>query len=218
MEVNEIKTLWQQTSGDQMEHFWQNEDNIRTLINNKSQSEIAVIKRTMVNKCWISGIVSSMAVVMSLVHLMGLSQKPLVFESYLGIEASGFLFLLMGIVIAGISIFNGLASRRINWEQAAGEPLKYALIRITEIFRLKINLETATDTIFTPLVAGIVSYLVLFGHEGLAWDIRVLYVVFITALVGIAAYFINRWLMQNRFNENLNRLENCLSDLHSLED
>ena len=217
MELEQLKDIWETTSEKETAKNRIDDRAVRAMISKKSKTTVSNIKRTMWFKLWMAGLSSIASIILSVYHLASTAENPLFLENLLTKSEVGFIFMVMGIVMVFISIYNFINYKRVDEFEKSNEPLKHTLIRIIEIIDTKIKLTIYSDLAFTPLIAGFIAYIALFKRQGFVLDIRALYLVLIVLAVAAFSYFINERIMKRKFGNDMERLKDYLYELESSE-
>ncbi len=217
MELDELRDIWNETAQKHSERYWINASVVKGMIEQRSHTTVANIKRTLLFKIRMAGFTGLVSLVMAGFHLFNPLQTPLFLEQMLTLNEAGIINLVLGALLIGIAYSNYQNYLRIVRFDKSAEPLQLTLVAIREIIQRIMKLVIYSDLIFSPLIVGFISYLSLFQRDGFLLDHRIAYLLLAVTVTGILSYVINRWFLKRKFSRDLNRINECLNELDTLD-
>lgn len=213
MELEELKVLWKQEAEKEVSSHRVNVDEIRGVITRKSQSTIADLKRTLKFKVAVTGLAGLMCLAMVIFNVTEELSEGLM--SFMSASQVAIIYSILGVSLIIISVFNFFNHIRITDFERSVLPTKETIQHVAKIIKGAMNLGTYSDLIVSPVIFAFVGYVFFFGQEVFQFDIRVLYVLLVYAGGLTFSYFTNRYAMQKRFGNDLDRLKGYLKELEA---
>ncbi|MDZ7771755.1 MAG: hypothetical protein U5K31_03300 [Balneolaceae bacterium] len=213
MELETLKTIWQEAGKSPYHGHTMDKDHIQSLMKKKSQTTFANIKRSMRLKAVAAGVIGTFVLAVSVVQLLAITEEPILDFSFLSAFEMGLVAAVMSMVVLTVAAVNFIGYRRITRFECSTRPLKAMLEESVVLLRRIMMIGVYSDAIFTPAIAGFVAYIWLFQRQEFAWDIRLIYLVMIMAGTAFFAYVTANWLMQGKHGSHLNKLQGYLKEL-----
>jgi len=217
MELEELKTVWQKSTQREIEGYFVSFDDVRALIKKRSNTTISQIKRGVRNKIFMSGTISLLLLAFA-VYLL-ITEEPVFsfLESMTSAQANinvGIFYLIFGVIIGFISVFNIFSYRKINQIEEKKAPLKSSIKNVLAIVRNAMKAKIYSDLIVVPAtVLALVIVDMVSGTEIFS-DITVLLLTAFGAVgFGVFSYFLTRYGQHRRYGEQIEALEECLREL-----
>ena len=213
MEFEELKALWKEETEKEVSAHQVNVDEVRGVITRKSQSTIADLKKTIKVKVVVTGLSSLICLLTVFFDFIGSLSENLGLDRFMNPSQLAIMYSILGVSLAIISIFNFFNHVRITDFERSALPTKETIQHVVKIIKGAINLGTYSDLIISPIVFAFIGYVFFYREEIFQFDIRVLYVTLIYAAGLIFSYFTNKFAMQKRFGNDLDRLKEYLKEL-----
>ena len=211
MELEELKVLWKEEVEKEVSSHRVDVDRIRGVITRKSQSTIADLKRKLIFKVAMTGILSLFCFATVLFDLTEALSEGLM--GFMNSSQVAIIYSILGVSLIIISVFNFFNHVRITDFERSVLPTKETIQHVAKIIKGAMNLGTYSDLIVSPLIFGFVGYVFFFRDEVFQFDIRLIYVLLIYAGGLTFSYFSNRYAMKKRFGNDLERLKGYLKEL-----
>ena len=210
MDLDQLKNVWQKTSGEMGEGYFISEENMRDLIQKKSNSSISKVKRQMKQKVRYAGTIS---ILMLMFAFMAFNKKEALFDKVSNVEA-GIFYLIFGLVIAFISIFNAYSHRKVEQIEEYESDLKTSVSSVIKVLKRAMNAKIFSDTFvmpFTVLVLSTVAY--IRGIGAFTNPKLILYSLLVSVTLGALSYFLSKRGQCSRYEKQMNALEESLKEL-----
>ncbi len=210
MDLDQLKNVWQKTSGEMGEGYFISEESMHELIQKKSNTTIAKVKRKMKQKMLYAGTVSILMLIFS---TFSFTREEALFDNITNIEA-GIFYLIFGIVIAFISIFNAFSYRKIERILKYESDLKTSVSNVIKVLKSAMNAKIYSDTFvlpFTVIVLTIAAY--IRGIGAFTNPKIILFALLVSIGFGILSYFISKRGQCSRYERQLDSLEGSLKEL-----
>ncbi|GAB5408364.1 MAG: hypothetical protein BalsKO_07290 [Balneolaceae bacterium] len=214
MELEHLKSVWEKTSNEFGEGYFISEESMRELIQKKSNTAISKVKRQMKQKVFYSG---SIAVFMMGFSVLSFTKVELLFDKVSNLE-TGIFYLIFGLVIAFISIFNAYSYRKIHQIEQYESDLKSSIKNVIKILNSAMNAKIFSDTFvlpFTILVLAIVAY--VRGIGAFTSPKLILVSLLVSVIMGLLSYFLSKRGQCSRYERQLNALEETLKELDEVK-
>lgn len=213
MELSDLKSIWKKTTTAQGEGYFVSYEQIQALIKKKSNTAVSEIKRGIFQKIFMAGSVS--LICLSVAVLGMLSDSPIFLEGdFISNQDAFMLYLILGIVVGFISLYNAISYRRILSIEKKEVPLKESLQSILAVLQSAIKVKIYSDTFGSP--AAFVSIVIagLVTGEGLFSNPQVLIFSLLAAIgFGTFAHFMSKRTQKKRYGKQIDSLEECLVEL-----
>ncbi|MEO9887181.1 MAG: hypothetical protein ABJR05_04145 [Balneola sp.] len=211
MELEELKILWKEEAEKEVSAHKVNVDEIRGVITRKSQSTIAAVKKTMKMKVVVTGLTSIICLATVFFGLTDSLSESL--GKFMNATQMAIMYSILGVSLGTISVFNFFNHIRITDFERSVLPTKETIQHVAKIIKGAMSLGTYSDLIVSPFIFAFVGYAYFYREEVFQFDIRVLYVLLVYAGGLAFSYFTNKYAMQKRFGNDLDRLKGYLKEL-----
>ncbi|MFY0698847.1 MAG: hypothetical protein JXR11_13395 [Balneola sp.] len=211
MELEELKVLWKKEVEKEVSSHRVDVDEIRGVITRKSQSTIADLKRTLKFKVTVTGFAGIMCLAMVIFNVTESLSEGLM--SFMNSSQVAIIYSILGVSLIIISVFNFFNHVRITDFEKSSMPIKETIQHVIKIIKGAKNLGTYSDLIVSPFVFAVVAFGFFYHDEAFQFDIRTLYVVLVYIAGLTFSYFTNKYAMQRRFGNDLDKLTTYLKDL-----
>ena len=135
--------------------------------------------------------------------------------SFLNSSQVAIIYSILGVSLIIISVFNFFNHIRITDFERSSLSIKETISHVIKIIKGAMNLGTYSDLIVSPFVFAVVAFGFFYHEEVFRLDIRSLYVLLVY-IGGLAfSYFTNKYAMQRRFGNDLDKLKTYLKDLEN---
>jgi hypothetical protein len=218
MELEQMKTIWKTESESHFSNQQIDKQTIGSVMKQQSHNTLAIIKRKMKFKVLKAGAFGLFAIILGFLFLFGVLDEPLSVAEFLTVNETGYILMLMGIVLGVVAVVNHLSYKRIHQFEKSSEPLKQTLNQTVDILLKVMSIGIYSDVIFVPLIAGFASYIWLFQRNGLALDSRLFYLALLTGGIAVLSYMIASRLMQKKHGDNLQRLKGYILELETFNE
>lgn len=213
MELEQLKSVWEKTSNELGQGYFISEESIRELIQKKSNTAISKVKRQMRKKVFYAG---SISVFMLGFSILAFNKDELFFDKVSNLE-TGIFYLIFGLVIAFISVFNAFSYKKINQIEQYESDLKSSIKSVIKVLNSAMNAKIFSDTFvlpFTILVLAIVAYVK--GIGAFTSPKLILFSLFVSIIIGLFSYFFSKRGQCSRYERQLNTLEDSLKELEEI--
>lgn len=219
MEINDLKSVWKKANDREKPGYWVSEEDIRDVIGNKSNTTMAAIARALKWKIRTSsfGVLVSLASIIIMLnandgpdktYFFGLLDTPEQFAVAMG---------LLGLVLLRFSVVLRLRYRQIRKYEMTAFALRESIDSARKAVKNVIRTGTYSDTFGMTVFILWVSYIRLFGHDGLMVDMRLLYFLLIGLITPVAFYLIGSRLHNSKYGHFVKALGECLDELDEMD-
>lgn len=213
MELEELKSIWKEQKEKELESYKVQIDEIRGLLGRKSQSAISKIKQTLRVKIAITGIVGTFCLVISGLTLFSFLKEAVFFEGFLSMKEEGILYLVLGTCLATISVFNIFSHIRISDFERSSLPIKETIEHVVKIIKGTMNLGMYSDLVVSPVILAFFAYALIYQKNLIDTGFPALIVSLVYIAGLLFSYYMNKWAMQRRFRNDLDRLKRYHEEL-----
>lgn len=200
-----------------VEGYFVSKQEVQRLIGKRSNTTISLIKRKIRNKSFIAGSIGVLLLTFGTYVLIAKEPvfdllKPLIpSQSNL---AMGTFYLVFGLVVSFISVFNAFSYCKILKTEEHKSDLKTSIKNILTIVRSAIRVKIYSDTLVVPgtvLTLGIIDAI---QGVGIYPNITTL-IFFVLGAVAFAifTYFLTKYGQNKRYAKQIRALEECLKEL-----
>ena len=217
MELEQLKNVWQKTSQREIEGYFVSFKDVQSLLRKRSNTTVSQIKRGIRNKILMSAGIG--LILLSFATYVLLTNEPVIsfVESFSSSEANlniGIFYLVFGLVVCFISVFNGVSYRQIVQIENKKGPLKSSIKNILAIVRNAMQAKIYSDTLVIPstvfilLIADLIRGTEIFSNNTLL-------LISVTGAIGfgVFSYFLTKRGQYQRYGEQIESLEKCLQEL-----
>ena len=213
MELEELKVLWKEETEKEVSSHRVDIDEVRGVITRKSQSVIADIKRTLKIKVGVAGFAGVMCLATVIFNLTESLSEGLM--SFMDSSQVAIIYSILGVSLLIISVFNFFNHVRITDFERSSLSIKETINHVIKIIKGAMNLGTYSDLIVSPFVFAFVGYVFFYREDVFQFDIRTIYVLLVYIAGLTFSYFTNKYAMQRRFGNDLDKLKTYLKDLEN---
>ena len=210
MDLDQLKSVWEKTSGKMGEGYFISEEGMRELLKKKSNTAISKVKRQMKQKVSLAGAVS---ILMLMFSVWAFNREEALFDKISNIEA-GIFYLIFGFVIAFISVFNLYSYRKIIKIEGYESDLKTSVSSVIKVLKSAMNAKIFSDTFVLPFTVLVLTVVAYFRGIGVFTNPKVIvFSLLISAGLGFLSYFLSKRGQCSRYERQLEALEESLRDL-----
>lgn len=217
MELEQLKSIWQKTTKREVEGYFISREEVRELIQKRSNTAVAQIKRGVRNKVFMAGTIGLVMVLFSVLTFS--SEEPVFsFVDFLSDSETNFevgiFYLVFGFVVLFISLFNAYSYRQITNIEDSKSDLKTSVTSILGIIRRAIRAKVYSDSLVIPLTVLILAVVSLTRGQGVFPNATILFFSVLGAVgFGVFSYFLTRHGQKKRYGRQIEDLEECLQEL-----
>ncbi len=219
MEINDLKSVWKKASDQEKPGYWVSEEDVRTMISNKSHTTLASIARALKFKIRTSsfGVLVSIATIIFTLnasnppdktYLLGMLKTPEQFAIAMG---------LLGLVLLRFSVFVRLRFRQIRKYQSSTYALSESIKSATGVVKNVIRTGAHSDTFGMTVLTVWVAYAKMFDTDGFVPDLRLLYLTLIGLTASVLLYLVSKRLHYNKYRHFLKALEQYQEELDEVD-
>ncbi len=217
MELEQLKNVWEKTSERDVEGYFVSKEEVQKLIRKRSNTTISQLKRKILTKIFIAGSVGLL--LLAFASYVFIAEEP-VFDFFESISDThpnlevGIFYLVFGLVICFVSLFNAFSYRKILNLEKSKSDLRSSIKNILVIVRNAMKVKIYSDALVIPCtVLGLVVVDLVRGI-GLFPNITIL----LLAVLGAAAftvfsYSVTKYGQNERYGKQIELLEDCLVEL-----
>lgn len=217
MELEQLKTVWEKTTKHEVEGYFVSKEEIQRLIGKRSNTTIFQIKRKIRNKVFMAGSIGLLLLAFASYVFIADERVFDFFISYSDSTSNyemGTFYLVFGLVICFISVFNAFSYRKILIIEKRKDDLKLSIKSILEIVKKAMKVKVYSDSLVIP---GTVIFLVMIdviSGMGIFPNVTILLLFVLGAVVFTTfSYFIARYSQEKRYGRQIRALEECLEEL-----
>ncbi len=212
MDLDQLKSVWKKTSGEMGEGYFISEESMKKLIQKKSNTTIAKVKRQMKQKVGYAGTIS---ILMLMFSVWAFNRVEPLFDKVSNIEA-GIFYLIFGLVIAFISLFNLYSFRKIMEIERFESDLKTSITSVIKILKSAMNAKIFSDTFVLPFTVTVLSVVAYIRGIGAFTNPKLVLISLIVSIgMGILSYFISKRGQCSRYERQMEALEESLKELEA---
>lgn len=217
MELEQLKTVWKKTTEREVEGYFVNKDEVQQLIRKRSNTTISQIKRKIRNKIFMSGGIGLLLLAFASYVFIA---KESVFDFFGSITNSepnlevGIFYLVFGLVICFISVFNAFSYNKILNIEKRKRDLKSSITNILAILQNAMKVKVYSDSLVVPGTVLALVFIDLIRGIGLFPNVTTL-LLFVLATIVFTTffYFISKYSQNKRYGSQIRALEECLNEL-----
>ncbi|GAB5524430.1 MAG: hypothetical protein Roseis2KO_23020 [Roseivirga sp.] len=219
MEINDLKSVWKKASDQKMPGYWVSEEDVRTMISNKSHTTLAGIARALKFKIRTSsfGVLISIAAIVFTLNAGDPSDKTYLFGLLKTPEQFAIAMGSLGLVLLRFSVFVRLRYRQIREYETSTYALSDSIESAASVVKNVIRTGTHSDTFGMTVLALWVGYSNMFGPDDFAPDLRLLYLILTGLIASVLLYQISKRLHYNKYRHFLEALEQCQEELNEVD-
>lgn len=217
MELEQLKTVWEKKTEHDVEGYFISKEEVQRLISKRSNTSISRIKRKIRNKIFMSGSIGLLLLAFSWYVFIA---EERVFDFFVSFSdpasnlEMGTFYLVFGLVICFISVFNAFSYRKILIIEKRKSDLKSSIKNILAILQNAIRVKIYSDTLVVPatvlvlVIVDLVRGIVIFPNATI-----LLSFVLGAIVVATFSYFITKYSQHKRYGSQIRALEECLEEL-----
>lgn len=210
MDLEHLKSVWQKTSNELGKGYFISEESMRELIQKKSNTAIAKVKRQMKQKVFYAG---SISVFMLGFSILAFNREELFFNKISNIE-TGIFYLIFGLVVAFISIFNAYSYRKVTQIEHYETDLTTSIKSVIKILKRAMNAKIFSDTFVMPFTIIVLTLVANVRGIGAFTSPKLIIIsLLVSAGLGLLSYFLSKRGQCSRYEGQLNALEDSLREL-----
>lgn len=210
MELEQLKTVWEKMTEREVEGYFVSVEEVQQLIRKRSNTTISQIKRKIKTKIFMAGGIGLL--LLAFASHVFLSEES-ISDSASNLEVEIF-YLVFGLVICFISVFNAFSYRKILNIEERKSDLKSSIQSILAIVRNAINVKIYSDTLIVPCT--VLTLVVIDVVRGIGiFPNATIFLFFVLGAVVFAtfSYFMAKYSQNKRYGSQIRTLENCLKEL-----
>lgn len=216
MEVNDLKAIWKKANDQEKSGYWVSDEDMQSMLKQKSKATIADVVRQMRYKIRMSGSIGTLAVIIGLAHIFFIEPEEQFFATFSTVQY-GIMMLFMSASILTICIHTWYRYRQVSNLHQSSHPLKHSLLRTKSIFQKLIRTNILTDSIVVPVVLVGGLALGYYSDSPFKLDVRLLYIVLAGAVSFGLLFTFAKFKMKRKLGGFINALNDRLSEIEALE-
>ncbi len=216
MEIHDLKSIWTKVVDSEHTKYQVDQDKVQQLIHKKSNTTIDMIKRKLIRKQWLLGIIGSVTVLLAPVFYYD-TDSSYFLDSILSKFEMSLIYFLMGVIIIIAFINAHRCYRKIVDYQKMSDNLKTTLEQTINILNKIMKHGVYSDAIGIPIFGTWILYRSLFKEASFAFDHRILLLILFAIGLFILKKYIGTYLQNKKFRPFINTLEKCISDIEYIE-
>ena len=217
MELEQLKTVWEKTTEHNVEGYFVSKEEVQRLIGKRSNTTISQIKRKIRNKIFMSGGIGLLLLTFAS-YVFTADER--VFDFFVSFSdpgsnlEMGTFYLVFGLVVCFISLFNGLSYRKILTIENLNSDLKSSIKSILAILQNAIRVKIYSDTFVVPGTVLVLVMIDIIRGIGIFPNATILLLFVLGAAVfATFSYFMTKYSQNKRYGSQIRALEVCLEDL-----
>jgi len=217
MDLDELKSIWERTTQKGVEGYFVSHEELQRLIRQRSNSAVSKIKRGIRNKVLMAGGVGLLLIAFSVMAFN--SEEPLFnfLESFSNSESNfdvAVFYLVFGIVISFISLFNFISYRKIQDIEKYDLDLRNSIQRVLQIIQRAIRVKIYSDMSVVPLTALIIVFIHIAGDSPMNLTVQTVSLIILGAAgFAVLSYYLTKWGQKRRYGDQIEILKTCLMEL-----
>jgi len=217
MDLDELKSIWERTTQKGVEGYFVSHEELQRLIRQRSNSAVSKIKRGIRNKVLMAGGVGLLLIAFSVMAFN--SEEPLFnfLESFSNSESNfdvAVFYLVFGIVISFISLFNFISYRKIQDIEKYDLDLRNSIQRVLQIIQRAIRVKIYSDMSVVPLTALIILFIHIIGEPQIDLTVQTVSLIILGAAgFAVLSYYLTKWGQKRRYGDQIEILKKCLVEL-----
>lgn len=212
MEINDLKSIWNETNEQQKTTHEHSINDMKKMIGSKSKITIERVRKDLNRK----GLYSSILGLSILVYVFDVYffEKP---ETHLWHTLSNSQFSLMaglmGLIVTIASAYMLYVARKINSDGKQMDSLKLSLSSIIKSIQKMMRVSVYSDAIGVPIFVCFIVYIQLFKNQSLMPDLRILVLPILTVIIFWLVRKSTMSFQEGKYGHYINSLEDCLEEL-----
>jgi hypothetical protein len=217
MELEQLKTVWEKTTERQVEGYFVSKQEVRRLIGKRSNTTISEVKRKIRNKIFMSAGIGLLLLAFASYVFIAEERVFDFFVSFADADSNfemGTFYLVFGLVICFISLFNAFSYRKILKIEKRKSDLKSSIKNILAIVQNAIRVKIYSDTLVIPGTILVLVIIDVIRGIGIFPNATILLLFVLGAVVFAAlSFFITKYGQNKRYGSQIRALEACLEEL-----
>lgn len=217
MELEHLKTVWETTTEHDVEGYFVSKQEVQRLIGKRSNTTVSQIKRKIRNKIFMSGGIGLLLLAFALYVFIA---DERVFDFFVSFSdpgsnlEMGTFYLVFGLVVCFISVFNAFSYRKIQKIETRKSNLKSSIKCILAILQNAIRVKIYSDTLVVPGTILVLVMIDLIRGIGIFPNATILLFFVLGAIVfATFSYFMAKYSQNKRYGSQIRTLEGCLEEL-----
>ena len=217
MELEQLKTVWKKKTDREVEGYFVSKEEVQRLIGKRSNTTISQIKRKIRNKIFMSASIGLL--LLAFASYVFIAEER-IFDFFVSFSdpASNFemgtFYLVFGLVICFISVFNAFSYRKILTIEKRNSDLKSSIKNILAIVQNAMQVKVYSDTLVVPGTVLVLVMIDLIRGIGIFPNVTILLLFVLGAVVfAMFSYFMAKYSQSKRYGSQIRALEECLEEL-----
>jgi len=217
MELEQLKTVWEKTTEREVEDYFVSKEEVQQLIRKQSNTTISQIKRKIRNKVFMAGGIGLL--LLAFASYMFIAEDR-VFDFFVSFSdpssnlEMGTFYLVFGLVICFISVFNAFSYHKILKIENRKSDLKSSIQNILAILQNAIRVKIYSDTLVVPGTVLVLVLIDLISGIVIFPNVTVLLLFVLGAVVfATFSWFMAKYSQNKRYGSQIRALEECLEEL-----
>lgn len=212
MELAELQSVWNVVSEQTIAKYRIDENVVSGAIHKKSNTEIAKIKRALLLKLGIGSVVALIAFASAILAFLAPTDfNPL--DIVFNPTETVIFYTSLALSISVMLFYNYRAFQKIKAFQSTTADLKSSLGTIVKTMQNVMTLNIYSDTFMSPILLTWGYYASVYKDQVFTWDLRALVLLLLPFVLGIFAYYFQRYMQQQKFGNYVDRLKEYLGEL-----
>lgn len=217
MELELLKTVWEKTTEREVEGYFVSKEEVKQLIGKRSNTTISQIKRKIRNKIFMSGGIGLLLLAFASYVFIAEERVFDFFVSFSDPASNleiGTFYLVFGLVICFISLFNAFSYRKILKIEKRKSDLKSSVKNILAILQNAMRVKIYSDTLIVPCTVLVLVIIDLIRGIGIFPNATILLLFVLGGIVfATFSYFMAKYSQNKRYGSQISVLEECLEEL-----
>ncbi|MEQ9467934.1 MAG: hypothetical protein RLN88_11020 [Ekhidna sp.] len=212
MELVELKSIWHLINADISKNDFVEDKILIETIHMKSETEVGKIRRALLFKLVIGGLVTLVGAAL----LMGIFIAPQKFNTldFMFSPKETILFYCTLIVsLTAMLLFNYRAYQKVDAAETQALPLKKSLDMVIEAMKKAMNFNIYSDAFMSPVIITWLFYGYAYREDSFSWDWRMLVLAISPFVIGVFAFYVQRYSQKLKFGNYVNKLETYRDEL-----
>lgn len=217
MELEQLKTVWQKTTEHEVEGYFVSKEEVQRLIGKRSNTMISQIKRKIRNKVFMSGSIGIILLAFASYLFVADARVFDIFISFSDPSSNlemGIFYLVFGLVVCSLSLFNASVYRKILKIEQRESDLKTSIKNILAILHKAIKVKIYSDTLIVPGTVLALVIIDLIRGIGIFPNATILLLFVLGAILfATFSYFLAKLSQNKRYSKQILALEDCLTEI-----
>lgn len=217
MELEQLKTVWKKTTARESEGYFVSDEEVQRLIGKRSNTTISKVKRKIKIKVFMAGGIGLLLLAFASYVFIAEDRVFDFFVSFSDTASNlemGTFYLVFGLVVCFISLFNAFSYRKILKIEKRKSDLKSSIKNILAILQNAIRVKIYSDTLVVPCTVLVLIIIDLIRGIGIFPNATILLLFVLGAVVfATFSYFLAKYSQNKRYGSQIRALEECLEEL-----